>query len=77
MTEAEFREWQQYAATRMLPARRIELHLAQIAMYVARASGVVWKSIDDFLFELPGDDDDDVEASADDARAFFGFNPIK
>lgn len=75
MTEAEFGEWQQYAGRRMLPMRRIELYLAQIAMLIAKTMGGSKSSdLTDYLFE-PADDDED-EAPEEAAREFFGFNPI-
>ena len=68
MTEGEFREMQQYAAKRMLPRRRIELYLAQLALVTARGAGAKEVTLDDFLF-------DPSEPEEVDAAAFFGFNP--
>ena len=39
MTERELMQWQSYAARRMLPMRRLELYLAQIALVVVKAAG--------------------------------------
>ena len=73
MGEAEFQEWQLYAATRMLPWRRMEMHLAQIAMWVATSTGSVTNvAIKDFLF-----DRDDAAATAEDEIEFFDFKPYK
>jgi hypothetical protein len=68
MPEWQFQQWQHYAARRMLPQRRLELYLAQIAMWSAKAAGVQNDQLTDFLF-------DPVEDSADDAAVFFKFNP--
>lgn len=74
MTEAEFGEWQRYAGRRMLPMRRIEMYLAQIAMLIAKTMGGSKSSdLTDFMFEPSDDDEPDDPAAA--AREFFGFNP--
>ena len=74
MTEAEFVEWQEYACKRMLPQRRIELYLAQIAYHVDRLNGARNRSISDYLFD-PANVATDAEPTAEDEIAFFGFNP--
>ena len=76
MPEREFRDWQRYAARRMLPQRRVEMYLAQIAMLIAKtAGGAAGKGLDDFLLDPPPDEDagpaDDLAAAAE----FFGFRP--
>lgn len=76
MTEGEFHDWQVYAARRMLPQRRIELYLAQIAFHVARMNGSQSTSIADFLFD-PEDSEPECEATADEAAAFFDFQPSR
>lgn len=73
MTEGEFVEWQEYASKRMLPQRRIELYLAQIAYYVARLDGVRNRGIEDYLFDP--ETDTVAEPTVEDEIAFFGFNP--
>lgn len=76
LTEAEFQDWRVYAARRMLPQRRLELYLAQIAMLVAK-SGRIAKNgatLDDYLFDPPDIEGDD-EPTADEEIAFFDFNP--
>lgn len=78
MTERELREWQAYAARRMLPQRRIELYLAQIALVVAKASGGAKDAaLADFLFD-PEDEAPESGADAlEQAKEFFGFAPRK
>lgn len=78
MTESEFFEWQAYASKRMLPQRRLELYLAQIAMMIAVHSGGAKNArLSDYMFDpAPKDDEDGDEASVEEAVAFFGFNPI-
>lgn len=71
LPESRFVEFQRFAARRMLPQRRIELYLAQIAMQVALGRGLKDLALSDFLFD-PIDDD---VPSADEARAFFKFSP--
>lgn len=70
MSEAEFRSWGQYATKRMLPWRRIELYLAQIAHTVALSSGRFDSppKLRDFLFEPEQDEEVDL-------RELVGFNP--
>lgn len=78
MTELEFSEWQTYAARRMLPQRRLELYLAQIAMMIAVYSGGVKNAkLSDYMFDpSPSSSDDQTnEASVEEAIAFFGFSP--
>lgn len=79
MTETEFVEWQHYANKRMLPQRRLELYLAQIAMLIAaHMGGVKNAKLSDYMFDPSSDDIDDDgtgEASVEEAAAFFGFNP--
>lgn len=78
MTERELREWQAYAARRMLPQRRTELYLAQIALVVAKAmGGAKDATLGDFLFDP---EEDEPEGNADpleQAKEFFGFAPRK
>lgn len=74
MTEREFVSWQRYAEHKMLPVRRIEMLLAQLAMFMDRMNGAKDKSLRDYLFDPVTDDetvDDDLEAAVD----YFGFKP--
>lgn len=73
LTEREFRQWQVYAARRMLPTRRFEMYLAQIAFLIARTMGSASEmTMSDFLFD-PSEDEpvDDEEA----VKQAFGFSP--
>ncbi len=70
MTEREFRGWQQYAARRMLPTRRLEFYLAQIALLIAKTMGNQPETtLADFLF------DPDASPEDDDMEEAFGFSP--
>jgi hypothetical protein len=89
ITEREVRQWMHYASRRMLPQRRIELYLAQVAWQVSRVRDAVLQSagarsvqpssLSDFLFDADrAQDDDQDDDEVDDvqaARDFFGFNP--
>lgn len=79
MTEREFIRWQHFAARRLLPLRRIELGLAQIAQLIDRTMGGAPPefTLKDYLFSEHEDDDpindpDDAEEAMIDA---FGFKP--
>lgn len=71
MTEAEFQGWQAYAARRLLPTRRQELYLAQIATVVARVNGND-QTMSDFLIQ-PAEDE---PASEEDLKRELGFSPV-
>lgn len=58
----------------MLPSRRVELYLAQIAMQIAMSRGVQNMELSDFMFD-PVDDED--EPTAEEEAAFFDFKPRK
>ena len=74
MTERELWQWQRYAARRMLPQRRIEMYLAQIALVVAKCmGGAKDASLADFLFDPEPDGGD--AGDLDEAKEFFGFSP--
>ena len=78
LTVREFGDWQRYAGTRMLPLRRIELYLAQIAYWIAGTGGAKDASLQDFMFDSIGDDAGDVDGDdLDQAIDFFGFAPVK
>lgn len=78
MTEDELQRWGQYVQRRMLPWRRVELLLAQVALVVAKTmGGAKDATLEDFLFDPPPidaatDDDGDAIPDADDIAAFFG-----
>lgn len=60
----------------MLPSRRVELYLAQIAMQVAQLRGAQNVSLEDFMFD-PGDAGGEDEPTAEEEAAFFDFKPRK
>jgi hypothetical protein len=72
MPEWQFAQWQHYAARKMLPNRRLELYLAQLAMWTAKAAGVKNVQLTDFLFDHVEKPDEPA-----DAAAFFQFRPRK
>ena len=74
MTGVEFVLWQRYASRRMLPWRRMELYLAQVAHTISVVMGGNAQSkLSDFLF-----DSLDAEDGADeDPVEFFAFAPRK
>lgn len=50
MTEREFRAWDRYSQRKYLPARRMEIYMAQLAYYVVAAIGGAENlSVADFL----------------------------
>jgi hypothetical protein len=75
MTERELGDWQQYMAKRMLPWRRMELHLGQIAQWVAHGAGTKL-DLADFMFGSLGEEQateaDPTEVTVDDIAAQFG-----
>ncbi len=71
MSERSFNLYQAYAARRMLPARRMQLQLARIALTVAQANGGnASLSLADFLFDPPTDEED-----ASDDAVLLEFKP--
>lgn len=81
MTERELGEWAAYRARRMLPQRRIELMLANIALLIdVRMGGVKNAKLNDYLFEPAldaavdeaADASDGDELTAEDIAAQFG-----
>lgn len=72
LPEGEFQDWQHYAAKRMLPMRRLELYLAQIAQKVVQSTGAS-AALSDFLFDPV--EPSTVEPTAEEEAAFFDFNP--
>jgi hypothetical protein len=74
LTNRSFRRYQHYAARHMLPTRRIQMQIAQLTMWSALAAGKEG-SISDYLFEPR--DEEPQEADPEQARAFFGFNPVQ
>ncbi len=76
MPEWQFQQWQHYAARKMLPSRRLELYLAQIACVLAQVNGSKNAQLTDFLFDPP-EVVEVVAGPADPvaAQKFFGFAP--
>lgn len=72
MPEADFTLYQVYASKRMLPMRRIEMHLAQLTAVLAQVNGKD-RTTADFLFDLQNSSEE--PATADQAQQFFGFSP--
>lgn len=73
MTGVEFLLWQRYAAKKMLPWRRMELYLAQIAHAIAVTMGGAKEStLADFMFDP---DEEPTPGEEFDAEAVFGFAP--
>lgn len=76
MSEGEFRDWQRYAQGHMLPLRRIELMLAQLArfVHVGMCGGDKNAKLADYLFDPVevSDEDGGGEITAEDVAAQFG-----
>jgi hypothetical protein len=53
LTVSELRDWQAYARKKLLPKRRVELYLAQIALHVHRSSRDTELTLMDFTFDPP------------------------
>ncbi len=54
MSEREFVKWNLYSEKYMLPQRRLELYLAQIALLIAKTmGGMEGAKLQDFLFDPP------------------------
>jgi hypothetical protein len=66
--------YQHFAKKWMLPTRRLELLLAQVSLTTAQANGATNATLAEYLFDPEEDTStgDDLE----DAKDFFGFNPI-
>jgi hypothetical protein len=81
MSERSVRRWNRYALRKLLPQRRLEMYLAQIALVIRTTCGDGKKryTLSDFLFkEQILDDDEDDDDDVDDLEATkeaFGFKP--
>lgn len=72
MPERMLRQYGDYERRRGLPSRRIELHLAQIAMLIAKTmGGAKDATLKDFLFDPPEESADRLQA----LKAEIGFSP--
>lgn len=82
MTERELQLWVRYARERMLPARRIELYLAQLSFICAKGLGVASANatVEDYLFDGPADPEGDDDNEGDDLEQLmeaFDFRPSR
>lgn len=68
-------QYRHYAARRMLPWQRLETHLAQISMLIAKTmgKGAEKMKLSDFLFQ--SEQRADAMSPRDAARAAIGFKP--
>jgi hypothetical protein len=77
MTERELRRWVRYVQRKLLPTRRLEVYLAQIAQMIAiTMGGAKDAKISDYLIEIEAADAvsvDDIDV--EDVREAFDFNP--
>jgi hypothetical protein len=76
MTEGEFADWQTYAAHRMLPFRRLQMQLAQVALVIAQVNGAKDLRLKDFLFDPEPELGAAEEMTADEEADFFDFRPV-
>lgn len=77
MTEEELRDWRTYDNRFILPSRRLQLQLAQIAMLIAVCMGGAKDAkLEDYLFDPPPTPKE-TKRMLDDAKQFFGFAPRK
>jgi hypothetical protein len=75
MPEAELQRWSVYAGRHLLPFRRLEILLAQLAMIVARTMGGAKDAkVADFMLKEPEDLPGNV-TRIETARQAFGFAP--
>jgi len=75
MSGVEFDLWRRYASRNVLPWRKMELHLAQIAHIIAATmGGAKDKSLADYMFD-PEEEHHGPISTDDEAAAFFGFSP--
>jgi hypothetical protein len=76
MTEHELRQWREYAARFLLPTRRIQMQLAQIALLIAVCMGGAKDAkLQDFLFDPPPKPTKKQKQQLADAIEFFKFAP--
>lgn len=76
LTEREFQRWQEFAQNRLLPTRRLEFYLAQIAMLIAVTMGGKKNvRLEDFMFGLPAAQVQQEEEDLQAAIEYFDFKP--
>lgn len=73
LTNRSFMRYQHHAARWMLPSRRLQLQLAQTALWSALAAGAKDLSLEDFIFDPV--DEIEPEQQVEVAAEFFGFKP--
>lgn len=76
MPQREFKAWGKYASQKLLPTRRMEFYMAQIALLIATTmGGAKDATLQDYLFdpEPPDDTEPDLEA----LKAAFDFRPVR
>jgi hypothetical protein len=77
MTEREFRLWALYAKRKLLPTRRMEVYLAQVAQVIAAAMGGAKQvSISDYLIRMDYQEPAEV-IDIEEVRKAFGYNPAR
>lgn len=54
MTEREFRGWLRFSGKHLLPSRRQELYLAQVAYVIAQTAGTTDMTLKDFILDFGG-----------------------
>lgn len=79
MTETELRAWSTYTARRMLPMRRLEMHLAQIAQLIHSCmGGAKDKPLSAYLFDpVEESEEEGGDLDLDDIAEFFGAEIIR
>lgn len=77
MSEREFVSWQRYADAHMLPLKRIEVYLAQIALMIVKtmSSSAGRLTLDDFLLKRQVEESNEGKDRVQVAREAFGFKP--
>lgn len=74
MTELELHEWARYAGRHLLPMRRIEIHLAQIAHLIAVTMGGSKAKLEDFMLKPAAPKGSNV-VNIEEVRKAFDFKP--
>jgi hypothetical protein len=77
LSERELLLWDRYRLQKGFPLRRIELGLAQIAMWIAQTmGGIEGASLKEFLFDPPTEEGEMTEEELEELKADIVFNPI-
>lgn len=76
MTHRELRQWVTFARNNVMPFRRLEIYMQQIALTVAQAvGGNADLTVDDFRIDFGPEHEQDPDLDA--SKAAFGFSPRK